>query len=100
MRFEFASEEYSLLATELKAPLVRMYPEGVVKAFRKLVQLIASAHSEGDFIALRGLRYKRLNPPRNHQWSLRLNDQYRLIIEWEADGDQRWIKIIGIEDYH
>jgi plasmid maintenance system killer protein len=31
---------------------------------------------------------------------MRVNDQWRLILEIRADGRQKLIHVIGIEDYH
>ena len=60
----------------------------VVKAFRKRMQLIRAAPDERDFYALKSLRFEKLKGARKHQRSMRLNDQWRLILELEQ------------EDYH
>lgn len=76
------------------------FPPEVVKAFRKRMQFIRSAMDERDFRALRGLRFKRMEGDRRHQYSIRLNDQWRLIIEFEGRGREKTALIINIEDYH
>lgn len=74
--------------------------QAVDKAFRKRIQFILLAKDERDFYAMRGLRFEKLKGARKHQRSMRLNDQWRLIIEFESEGKGKKVVIIGIEDYH
>lgn len=76
------------------------FEPGVVKAFRKRVQLIRSALDERDFYALKSLHYEKLKGERQHQRSMRLNDQWRLILEVETVGAGRVVVVVAIEDYH
>lgn len=75
------------------------YAPNVVSAFRKRMQFIRGAKDERDFRAWRSLNYKRLHGNRRHQHSMRLNEQYRLVLEVREDPTKR-VVIIGIEDYH
>ena len=72
----------------------------VVKAFRKRVQLIRAARDERDFYALKSLHYEKLKGGRSHQRSMRLNDQWRLIVELEKSSRGTVVVIRDIEDYH
>lgn len=73
--------------------------QALVRAFRKRMQQIRAAVDERDFYALRSLRFEKLkSDPRRR--SMRLNDQYRLIIELQDKGRTKIVRIIGIEDYH
>jgi toxin HigB-1 len=74
--------------------------QGLVKAFRKRMQFIRNAPDERDFYKMRSLRFEKLKGNRSHQYSMRLNDQWRLIIEFEVLGVNKTAVIIGIEDYH
>jgi len=76
------------------------YSAAVVKAFRKRMQQIRAAVDERVFYALASLRFEKLKGKRSHQHSMRLNDQYRLILEIESSGKAHKIKILNIEDYH
>jgi proteic killer suppression protein len=76
------------------------YSVAVVKAFRKRMQQIRAAVDERTFYALKSLRFEKLKGKRSHQHSMRLNDQYRLILEIEHSGRANKIKIINIGDYH
>ena len=72
----------------------------VVKAFRKRMQLIRGARDERDFYALKSLHFERLAGKRHHQRSMRLNDQWRLILELQRNGEDTVVVIVKIEDYH
>ena len=43
---------------------------------------------------------ERLKGNRKHQHSIRLNRQWRLIVEFTGKGANTEIVIVGIEDYH
>lgn len=72
----------------------------VVKAYRKRMQFIRAATDERDFRNMKSLHYEKLKGKRSHQRSMRLNDQYRLILLIEADEAGYYVLIISIEDYH
>ena len=72
----------------------------IVKRFRKVMQIITDAPNERVFYGLRSLRFEKLKGNRSHQYSMRLNDQWRLIVEFEGKGDQKVVVVVGIEDYH
>jgi toxin HigB-1 len=74
--------------------------QAVVKGFRKAMQALRAAADERDLRSMRGLRFKRLDPPRDHQHSMRLNDQWRLIVEITGDHPKKKVRVIAIEDYH
>jgi proteic killer suppression protein len=76
----------------LSAPLVKKY--------RMRMQTIRAALDERDFYAQKALRYEKLKGKRRHQRSMRLNDQFRLVLEVEDEGDEKRVRIVGIEDYH
>lgn len=74
--------------------------QGVVRAFRSRMQMIRSARDERDFYAMKSLRFEKLKGKRQHERSMRLNEQYRLLLTIdETEGGKR-IRILGIEDYH
>jgi proteic killer suppression protein len=71
----------------------------VIKSYRKKIQLIIAAKDERDLYAMRGLRLEQLKGDRDGQSSIRLNDQFRLILIFVTDGD-RVAVILEIIDYH
>ena len=76
------------------------YSLAIVKAFRKRMQLIRSAPDERDFYKLASLHFEKLKGNRDHQYSMRLNDQWRLILELAGIPPHKVVVIVEIEDYH
>lgn len=76
------------------------YHPTIVKAYRKRLQQIRAAVDERDFYALKSLRFEKLKGSRAHQHSVRLNDQWRLVLEVRGRGADKIVMIVGIEDYH
>ena len=98
MRFYFADKKLERLYTDEKG--AHKYPEGVVDAFFDVMAVVAAARDERDLRRLKSLRYEKLKGQRGHQCSLRLNSQFRLIVEREKDEEGAFFWIISIEDYH
>ena len=71
-----------------------------MRGFRKVMQAIRSAEDERDLYGSRGLRFEKLEGKRKHQRSLRINKQWRLIVEIRGQGIHKRIAVVGIEDYH
>lgn len=72
---------------------------GLVKGFRKAMQHIRAAADERDLYASRGFHFERLKG-RGNERSMRLNKQYRLILEIEDGKRGRRARVKKIEDYH
>jgi toxin HigB-1 len=98
VRFEFKDKDLLLLYTEEKN--AHRFPPGVVEAFFDVMAIIESAISEMDIRAFKSLRFEKLVGNRAGQFSLRLNIQYRLIIQIEKDEQGKLLWIIEINDYH
>ena len=64
-------------------------------AFRKLRQIHSVSRIE-ELYEPQGNRLESLKGDRKGQWSLRINDQYRICFEWR-DGDAFNVQIV---DYH
>jgi proteic killer suppression protein len=100
MAFEVRFKDESLEKLEQDPKYTAGYDAAIVKAFRKRMQLVRAAIDERDFFALRSLNFEKLKGKRQHQFSMRLNDQWRLILELEGEGASKKLLIVGIEDYH
>lgn len=72
----------------------------LVKAFRKRLQFIRASPDERAFYAMKSLHYEKLKGDRDGQRSMRLNDQWRLILRLEEDDAGKLVVIISIADYH
>lgn len=98
MRVEYHDEVLRRLAQEQEyAP--KGWDPDVIKSYRKKVQLISAAQDERDLYAMRGLRMEKLRGDRLGQTSMRLNDQFRLILTFKTEGD-RVAVLLEVVDYH
>ena len=71
----------------------------VAKAFRKRMQFIRAAGDERDFHMMKSLHYEKLRGDREGQHSMRLNDQWRLVLRIEVAVGKTAV-IIEVVDYH
>lgn len=94
----FADDDLDRLETDASFDL--NLSEAIVKAYRKRIQAIRAAADERDFYGLKSLHYEKLKGQWQHQRSMRLNDQYRLVVEVDGQGAKKVVTIVSIEDYH
>lgn len=74
--------------------------QNLVRAFRRRMQAIRAAQDERTFYQMKGHRFEKLKGKFSHQYSMRLNDQYRLILEFEGKAPNKTVVIVKVEDYH
>ena len=65
------------------------------QAARRLI-ILDSAESLQDLVALRSNRFESLSGDREGQYSIRINQQWRICFNWEKDGPHN----VEIVDYH
>lgn len=90
---EFADDDLDRL--EVDRTFTAGFGVEVVRGFRKAMMAIRAAEDSRDLYR-GGLRTEKLNGARQHQHSIRLNGEWRLIVEINAAK----ITIVQIEDYH
>ncbi len=93
-------QDPSLDRLETDASFNAGFGDAVVKAFRKRMQQIRAASDERTFYALRSLHFEKLKGGREGQHSMRLNDQWRLIVELQGEAPKKTVHIVEIVDYH
>ena len=73
-----------------------------VKGFPKVVARLVDALNEHSLRQFRGLNFEALRGDRAGEYSLRINDQWRLIVTIEAgEGSNNNVIVVrAIEDYH
>jgi toxin HigB-1 len=92
------------------------FGQNVVRMYRRVMQLIRDADNEQVLRNFKGLRYEKLVGDRAGQHSMRLNDQFRLIVTIEqpkppkpasktredrpAPAQPKTVVIVEIVDYH
>jgi proteic killer suppression protein len=98
MDIEYDDESLERLASDLHYDAA--FGHDVVKAFRKRIQVIRAAPDERDFRALKSLHFEKLQGQREGQYSMRLNDQWRLILRFVTRERGKTVVVIAIDDYH
>ena len=98
MKVRYAKDNLQRLVTDIG--FTDGFGHDVIRAYRKRIQMIESAEDERDFYSLKSLHFEKLSGARSHQHSMRLNDQWRLIVEIEAGTPKNTIVVTSIEDYH
>lgn len=98
MEVEFRGDDLDRLETD--ATYTAGFDHAIVKAYRRRMQYIRAAKNEVDLYAFKAWRFKKLQGDRSHQRSIRLNDQWRLVVEIEPGTPHNVMVIVGIEDYH
>ena len=76
------------------------FSPGVVKAFRLRMQFIRGAFNENDLRKMKSYRFEKLKGDREGDYSIRLNDQFRLTFQIEKADDGNRLIVLNIEDYH
>lgn len=99
MQIDFDDDELRRLYEEPDFRPKRLHQD-LVRAYRKKVGILVAAESELDLRNMRSLNFEKLRGDREGQHSIRLNDQWRLILRIEVDGDGKTVVIIEIVDYH
>ncbi|MBL4698185.1 MAG: type II toxin-antitoxin system RelE/ParE family toxin [Phycisphaerales bacterium] len=98
MEIEFRDPDFDRLETD--PDFNAGFGQAIVKAYRKRVQWIRAARDERDFYEFKSWHFEKLRGNRGHQRSIRLNDQWRLIIEIKECNPSNTLVVVGIEDYH
>lgn len=98
MNIEFGADDLDKMFYD--AHFTGGFSREIVKAYRKRVQYIIAAYDERDFYAMKSLHYEKLKGKRRREYSMRLNQQYRLIIRTKVEQGRRTIVVLSIEDYH
>ncbi|HAK94416.1 MAG TPA: plasmid maintenance system killer protein [Planctomycetes bacterium] len=85
------------IAREIRSKIARKrLPEFLHEsAYRKLV-FLDNAHSLGDLMEWRSLHLEKLKGDRKDQYSIRINDQYRICFRWSGTEAVD----VEIVDYH
>lgn len=98
MEVDFNDDDLDRLETD--SQFTAGFSQEIVRAYRMRMQQIRGALDERDFYSLKSLRFEKLKGDREGQYSIRLNLQWRLILEIRGKHPCKVVAIIGIADYH
>lgn len=76
------------------------FPPEVVIKYQMRLQTISDAIDERAFYAMKSLHFEKLKGDRSRQRSMRLDNQWRLIIEIEKGKPKNTICIMSIENHY
>lgn len=93
-------EDVALDRLETDAEFTAGFQASIVTVFRRRMQQIRSAPDERTFYALKSLHFEKLKRANPGEHSMRMNDQWRLIVRFEGEGDNKTIIVVKIADYH
>jgi len=99
VKIEYGDEELRRLAEEADFR-PKQGGRDLVVAYRKKIQVLDSAMDERDLRAMRSLNLEKLKGDRAGQYSVRLNDQFRLILTFHTEDDGRVVVVLELVDYH
>lgn len=99
MLIEYEDEELRKLAEDAGYSTKQFDPI-LVTSYRKKIGLIRAAVDERDLRAYKALRLEKLVGNRKGQSSIRLNQQYRLILKFKTGDSGKVTVVIEIVDYH
>lgn len=98
MDVEFADDDLRRLYSDLEYQAG--YSTEIIRAFRQKVQFLIAAPDERSIKNWRALNYERLKGRRKHEWSIRLNGPWRLILQRQESDTGVILVLTGIEQYH
>lgn len=99
MRLVFVDDDLRRLYEDPGFHLARFGPD-VTTAYRKKVQLLGALTDERELRSFKALRLEKLRGARSGTSSIRLNDQWRLILQVVTDDEGKALALIDIVDYH
>lgn len=72
----------------------------LVKAYRNRINRLMQSVNRLDLYNLRSNQLEKLKGKRKNQHSIRINKQFRLVLEFVKQEHGETIKVVAIEDYH
>lgn len=98
MEVEF--EDADLDQLEIDGTFDKSLSQMLVRAYRKRMQQIRAFVDERDFYANKGAHFEKLDGNWAGHCSMRLNDQFRLILRFKGTAPKKVVVVVCITDYH
>jgi proteic killer suppression protein len=98
MDVRFADDDLDRL--EVDPRFTARLPAEVIRAYRKVLGFIRQATDERDLRDWKSLHFEKLTADREGQHSLRLNRQWRLVVELDQHSPSKTVVICAVENYH
>jgi proteic killer suppression protein len=98
MEIEYRDKRLALIPTD-RAAETRL-PVSVIKSLREKLIVISAAPDERTLRNWKSLHYEQLKGDRTGQRSIRLNNQFRLVLQVDDSHSPPKAILLGVEDYH
>lgn len=98
MDVEFEDSDLNRLETDRE--FTGGFGPDLVRQYRRRMQQIRAAKDERDFYRTKSLHFEKLQGSKRDERSMRLNDQWRLIVLLRGEAPDKTVIIVGIRDYH
>jgi len=99
MEVQYGDDHLEKLATDKK-----YFPKGIsrelIRGYVRRIGQLKAMPDERGLRALASLHFEKLEGNRSHQHSIRINNQWRIILEFDDSTLPKTVIVIGIEDYH
>ena len=94
----FADPKLALVETE-EAGKTKL-PVSVIQSARRKLTVLRAAIDDRSLRNWKSLHYEKLKGDRNGLRSIRLNDQYRMVLSLDETTNPQTATVLAIEDYH
>lgn len=98
MKITFINEYLELIETD-KASKTRL-PVSVINSMRRKLQVIRAAPDERTLRNWKSLHFEKLSGDREGQYSIRLNNSWRMVFHLNKDCNPPELSVLEIVDYH
>ncbi len=96
---EIEFDDPDLDRLEVEVAFTAGHGRDVVRGYRKALTAMRAATDERDLYT-GGLQFEKLKGSRKDDRSIRINKQWRMILEIRGTGSRKRLAVIRIEDYH
>lgn len=96
---EIEYDDQDLARLEWDATFTNDWPPVLVRAFRKVINWVRNAPTWPALYEMKSLRVEKLKGDLKGFHSLRMNDQYRLIVKFRSEGTRGIVTVIGRGEY-
>lgn len=75
-------------------------PVAVIKSARRKLTVLRAATDDRSLRSWKSLHYEKLRGDKDGLRSIRINDQFRMVISLDETTSPQTVTILAIEDYH
>ena len=100
MNTVFTTQDLADLYEDSRGPYARRLPSEVKAAFFRCMLQIEGARDERDLRTFKGRRFEKVPSECDGCYSMRLNDQWRIVFTIETVDGEKTVVIRDVKDYH